>query len=345
MEQRVIQSAKKTLSQLVLSVVLSFLLVTLCWSADLPQSSAKIPRIGYLASFGSPTTAPASRQLDAFRQALKDVGYIDGKNILIEYRHPKDNPEQAPELAAELVRLKVDVFVAVDPSAIRAAKQATKTIPIVMITNQDPVAAGFVDSLARPGGNATGLTRLTRELSGKRLEILKEVVPSISRVGVLWVRPTTLGTGTSFKNYEAAADALKIQLLSLQVRRPTPDLEGAFQTAVKDRVASLITVSNAVLSPHMKTIAELAAKHRLPSMCEAVQYVDAGCLMSYASDDIEIFRRATFYVDKILKGAKPADLPVEQPTKFEFVINLKAAKQIGLAIPPNVLARADRVIR
>ena len=345
MEQRAIQNAKKPMSKLLLTVALSSLLVSLCWSAEAQPSSAKVPRIGYLADFGSPTTAPVKRQLDAFRQGLKDAGYVEGKNILIEYRHPKDNPEQTPELAAELVRLKVDVFIAVDPSAIRAAKQASATIPIIMITNQDPVAAGLVESLARPGGNATGLTRLTRELSGKRLEILKEVVPSILRVGVLWVRPTALGTGTSFKNYEAAADALKIQLLSLQVRRPNPDLEGAFQTAVKERVTALITVSNAVLSPHTKTIAELAAKNRLPSMCEAIRYVDAGCLMSYASDDLESYKRAAWYVDKILKGAKPADLPVEQPTKFELVINLKTAKQIGLTIPQSVLYRADKVIK
>jgi putative ABC transport system substrate-binding protein len=345
MEQRAMQNAKKPMSKLLLIVALSSLLVPLCWSAEPQQSSAKVPRIGYLASFGSPDASPARRQLDAFRQGLKDVGYIEGKNILIEYRHPKENPEQAPELAAELVRLKVDVVVAVDPTAIRAAKQATKTIPIVMITNQDPVAAGLVESLARPGGNATGLTRLTRELSGKRLEILKEVVPSITRVGVLWVRPTALGTGNSFKNYQAVSDALKIQLLSLQVRRPNPDLEGAFHTAVKERVTAVITVSNAVLSPHMKTIAELAAKHRLPSMCEVIRYVDAGCLMSYASDDLESFERAAVYVDKILKGAKPADIPVEQPTKFELVLNLKTAKQIGVNIPQRVLTRADRVIR
>ena len=329
----------------VVGISLCAMLFALYPVAQAQQPSTKVPRIGYMASFGSPTAAPARRQLDAFRQGLKDLGYVEGKNILIEYRHPKDNPEQAPELAADLVRLKVDVFIAVDPSAIRAAKQTTKTIPIVMITNQDPVAAGFVESLARPGGNVTGLTRLTRELSGKRLEILKEVAPSIARVGVLWVRPTALGTGTSFKNYEAAAGALKIQLLSLQVGRPNPDLEGAFQTAVKERATALITVSNAVLSPHMKTIADLAAKKRLPSMCEAIRYVDAGCLMSYASDDLESYKRAAIYVDKILKGAKPADLPIEQPTKFEFVINLKTAKQIGLTIPQKVLTRADKVIR
>ncbi len=320
--------------------------LTLCGAvAQAQQTGAKVPRIGYLTSFGSPTSSPVQRQLGAFRNGLKDLGYVEGKNILLEYRHPTDNPDQGPDLAAELVRLKVDVLIAQDPSAVRAAKQATKTIPIVMITNQDPVAAGLVDSLARPGGNITGLTRLTRELSGKRLEILKEAVPSVSRVGVLRVRPTALGTGNSFKNYQGAADVLKIQLISLQVQRPNPDVDGAFQTATKERVTALVTVSNAVLSQHMKKIAELAVKSRLPSMCEAIRYVDAGCLMSYATDDLESFERAAVYVDKILKGAKPADLPVEQPTKFELVINLKTAKQIGLSIPPNTLARADKVIR
>jgi putative ABC transport system substrate-binding protein len=342
---KVVTSQSSVVAKSVFCFALIALLFALRWSAEAQQSSAKVPRIGYLASFGSPDASPARRQLDAFRQGLKDLGYVDGKNIVIEYRHPKENPEQAPQLAAELIRLKVDTLIAVDPTAIRAAKQASTTTPIVMITNQDPVAAGLVESLARPGGNVTGLTRLTRELSGKRLEVLKEAVPSASRVAVLWVRPTALGTGTAFKNYEAAAEALKIQLQSLQVERPNPEIDGAFQVAVKARVSALVTVSNAVLRPHAQKIADLAAKNRLPSLCEASQYVDAGCLMSYSSDDAETYRRATIYVDKILKGAKPADLPVEQPTKFEFIINLKTAKQIGLTIPPNVLARAEKVIR
>ena len=243
------------------------------------------------------------------------------------------------------MQLKVDLIVAVDPSAIRAATQATKTIPIVMITNQDPVAAGLVQSLARPGGNVTGITRLTRELSGKRLELLKEVLPSISRVGVLWVEPTALGTGTAFKNYQAAVDALKIQLVSMQVNRPTPNLEEAFQAARREGVSSLTVVSHAVLMPHRERIMAHTVKNRLPSMCESRQFVEAGCLMSYNTDDNDSDRRAAVYVDKILKGANPADLPVEQPTKFELVINLKAAKQIGLTIPQSMLARADKVIR
>lgn len=324
---------------------LCVLLIALCRTSEAQQTGSKIPRIGYFASFGSFDASPARRQLAAFREGLKDVGYIEGKNIIIEYRHPKDTPEQIPEIAAELVRSKVDIIVTVDTSAIRAAKQATKAIPIVLITNQDPIAAGFVDNLARPGGNVTGITRLTRELSGKRLEVLREVVPSVSRVGVLWVRPTSLGTGNSFKNYQAAADAFRIQLVSLQVQRPEPNLEGAFQTALKERVNALVTVSNAVLSPHMKQIAELAVKNHLPSICEVSRNVEAGCLMSYAADDADSYRRAAVYVDKILKGAKPGDLPIEQPTKFELTLNLKTAKQVGVVFPQKILTRADRVIR
>jgi putative tryptophan/tyrosine transport system substrate-binding protein len=226
--------------------------------------------------------------------------------------------------------------------AIRAAKQATKTIPIVMVTTQDPVATGLVDSLARPGGNVTGLTRLTRELSGKRLELLKEVVPGISRVGALL---SAQQSGDDFKWYETPARALKIQLQLLEVRASKPDFDAAFQAAAKGHANALITIRGSVLIRYVKRIADLAIKNRLPSMHEESEFVGAGGLMSYSDSDAESFRRAAYYVDKILKGAKPADLPVEQPTKFELVINLKTAKQIGLTIPPNVLVRADRVIR
>jgi putative tryptophan/tyrosine transport system substrate-binding protein len=242
------------------------------------------------------------------------------------------------------VQLKVDVLVLSALPAIRAAEQATKTIPIVMVTTQDPVAIGLIDSLARPGGNITGLTRLTRELSGKRLELLKEMVPKISRVRVLWDADDR-GGAIGFKEYEAAARALKIQLQSLEIRGPNPDLEGAFQAATKGRVNALITITNPLLARYPKRIADLAIKNRLPSMYERAEYVEAGGLVSYSTNDPEAFRRAATYVDRILKGAKPADLPVEQPTKFEFIVNLKTAKQIGLAIPPNVLARADKVIK
>jgi putative tryptophan/tyrosine transport system substrate-binding protein len=226
---------------------------------------------------------------------------------------------------------------------IRAAKQATKTIPIVMVTTEDPVATGLIDSLARPGGNVTGLTLLTRDLTGKRLELLKEVVPTISRVGYLLA--DSPDTRIRFKEYEAAARALKIPLPSLAVQRQNPDFEGAFREAVKGRVSALITARNALLIVNRKQIADLAIKNRLPSMSERSDMVEAGGLVSYATNETDNYRRAAYYVDKILKGAKPAELPVEQPTKFEFVINLKTAKQIGLTIPQWTLTKADKVIK
>jgi putative ABC transport system substrate-binding protein len=275
---------------------------------------------------------------------LLDLGYVEGKNIYVEYRYADNNFERLPSLVAELVQLNVDGVFAVSLPAIHAVKQATKTIPIVMVTNFDPVAAGFVDSLPRPGGNLTGLTLLTRDLSGKRLELLNEVVPGLSRVAILGVAPSARESGM-FEDYEAAARALKIQLQSLEVRGPNPDLEASFQAAIKGRASALITVRNPTLTRYQRRIAELAIKNRLPSMFESTDYVEAGGLVSYAANYTAIFRRAAVYVDKILKGARPAELPVEQPTKFELVINLKTAKQIGLTIPPNVLARADKVIR
>ena len=306
------------------------------------QQPKKLPRIGYLVTVGDRSN-PASPD-KAFQQGLRDLGYIEGENIMVEYRYLEGKRDRIPSLVAELVKLNVDVLVASTPPAIRAAKQATKTIPIVIVTTNDPVATGVVDSLARPGGNITGLTRLTRDLSGKRLELLREVIPKLSRVGVLAVADPT-SAGLALKEYQAAARALKIPLQSLEVSGPSPDLEGAFRDAVKGRVSALITPSNLLLTPHRKMIADLAIKNQLPSMCEHSFYVDAGGLMSYASNDEEIFRRAAVYVDKILKGTKPADLPVEQPTKFEFVINLKTAKALNLTIPQSVLFRADRVIR
>jgi len=306
------------------------------------QQAGKVPRIGYLDSTGDPKTPQPS--VEAFRQGLRDLGYIEGKNILVEYRYAAGMTDRMPSLVAELVQLKVDVVVVSALPAIRAAKQATKTIPIVMVTTQDPVATGLVDSLARPGGNITGLTRLTRDLSGKRLELLKEVVPGISRVGVL-VDANMIDRAAAFKDYETAARALKIQLQPLEVRGPDPDFDTAFQAAAKGRVSALITITDALFSRYQKRIADLAIKNRLPSMYELTAYTEAGGLVSYAASDAESFRRAAVYVDKILKGAKPADLPVEQPTKFELVMNLKTAKQIGVTIPQSVLYRADKVIK
>jgi putative tryptophan/tyrosine transport system substrate-binding protein len=306
------------------------------------QQTKKVPRIGFLAVSGDPKTP--GPWVEAFRQGLRDVGYVEGKNISVEYRYIEGKLDRIPNLVAELVQIKVDALVLVALPSIRAAKQATKSIPIVMVATVDPVATGLVDSLAHPGGNITGLTRLTRELSGKRLELLKEVVPGASRVGVLWEADDP-AAAIAFKEYEAAARGLKIQLQSLEVRGPHPDLEGAFRDAVKGRASAIITGRSTALIPYPKKIADLALKNRLPSMFEDTEYVAVGGLMSYSANDADQFRRAATYVDKILKGAKPADLPVEQPTKFEFIINLKTAKQIGLIIPPNVLVRADRVIK
>jgi ABC-type uncharacterized transport system substrate-binding protein len=321
----------------IILLALCSLLLAPC-SAVEAQQPKKVPRIGFLVN-----TGPDAPNVEPFRKGLGDLGYIEGKNIQIEYRYI-DTPDHTPSLVKELLRLKIDVFVSGTSPAIRIAKQETSTIPIVMVIQQDPVDLKLVDSFARPNGNVTGLTLLTRDLSGKRLELLKEAVPGISRVGVLWTRPSNPGR-TAFEEYEIAARALKIPLQSLEVRSSNPNFEGAFQSATKGRVNSLIVVRTGGFFRYTKRIAELAIKNRLPSMHEGSDFIDGGGLMSYAASYGEAYRRAAVYVDKILKGAKPADLPVEQPTKFDFVINLKTAKQIGLTIPPNVLARADRVIR
>jgi ABC-type uncharacterized transport system substrate-binding protein len=322
-------------------LTLGAMLFALCVPAQ-AQQPEKVPRIGYVSNSGDANN-PGPR-VAAFRQALRDLGYFEGKNILGEYRYLEGDVNRAPAFVAELVQLKVDVLVLITLPSIRAAKQAPKTIPIVMLTTVDPVATGLIDSLARPGGNITGLTTLQRDLSGKRLELLTEVVPRISRVGVLWDE-NAQGPDIGFKEYEAAAVGLKIPLQSLAVRGPNPDFEGAFQAALNGHINAMITMNNLVLTRYRKHIADLAIKNRIPSMCEASDYVDAGGLMSYSANSPDQYGRAAVYVDKILKGAKPADLPVEQPKKFELVINLKTAKQIGLTIPSNVLSRADKVIK
>ena len=319
------------------SILVAAMLLAVAIIAE-AQQPKKVPRIGFVPGSGDSNNPGPS--VEAFRQGLQDLGYIEGKNIQIESRSMEGTVDSIPSLVAELVRLKVDVLVLVPLLAIRAAKQATKTIPIVM----DPVGTGIVDSLARPGGNITGLATLSRELGGKRLELLKEMVPTISRVGVLADADAPV-SAIAFKEYEAAASALKIRLQSLEVRGPNPDLEGAFQSATKGRANALIAVSNPLLSRYRKQIAELTIRNRTPSMCNTSTYVEAGCLMSYATNSADQYKRAATYVDKILKGTKPAELPVEQPTKFELVINLKTAKQIGVTITPNVLARADKLIK
>jgi putative ABC transport system substrate-binding protein len=301
------------------------------------QQPAKIPRIGFMVT--------AERGLELLREGLRERGYVEGKNIELVHRYVQGNTDRMPSLVAELLESKVDVLIVSSTTAIRAAQNATRTTPIVMMTNQDPVAIGLVESLARPGGNLTGVVSLTRDLSGKRLELLKEAVPKISRVGVIWASPTSLGAGNAFQNYEAAAGAFKLKLTSLQAHRPKPDIEGLLQAADKERVNALISVTNVVLNQHIKRIADFAIQKRMPLMVEQGNFVEEGGLISYAANDADRFHRAALYVDKILKGAKPADLPVEQAMKFELVINLKTAKQIGATIPQKVLARADRVIR
>ena len=301
----------------VLFVAAALLAVEVAAEAQQPK---KVPLIGYVSTTGDPSIP--GPQFEAFRQGLRDLGYIEGKNILVEYRYARESRNVFQALWPNSCNSRSMCLSLGTLTVIRAAKQATKTIPIVMVTTADPVATGLVDSLARPGGNITGLTRLSRELSGKRLELLKEVVPGISRVGVLRDADDR-GAAIAFKEYEAAARALKIALQSLEVRGLNPDFEGAFQAAAKGRANSLIAIRGPLLRRYRKRIADLAIKNRLPSMYEGNEYVEAGGLMSYAANDAEQFRRAAIYVDKILKGTKPADLPVEQPTKFEFVINLK----------------------
>jgi putative tryptophan/tyrosine transport system substrate-binding protein len=306
------------------------------------QQSLKIPRIGYVSGTGNPSNP--GPYVEALRQGLRDLGYVEGKNIAIEYRGAEGKLDLIPSLVKELVQLKVDVLVVATLPAILAARQATKTIPIVMVTSTDPIASKLVDSLARPGGNITGLSTLAQDLSGKRLELLTEVVPRLSRVAVLR-DVDSQNSAIAFKEYEATARALKIQLQSMGVQGSNPDLEGAFQAATKGRTNAIITITTANLFIQQKRIADLAITNRLPSMYQGSTWVESDGLMSYSTDDLAMYRRAATYVDKILKGTKPADLPVEQPTKFEFVINLKTAKQIGLTIPQSVLFRADRVIK
>ena len=322
-------------------LALSAMFFALCDFAE-AQQSKKIPTIGFLSSTG-PSKTPGVQE-GAFRRGLRDLGYVEGKNVVVEYRYSEGKFDRYPELVSELVQSQVDVIVVGALPAIRAAKKATKTIPIVMVTAQDPVAIGLIESLARPGGNITGFTQLTRELSGKRLELLTEVNPAVSRVGVLWYAQGESST-IGFKEYEAAALSLKIPLQSLELRLPNPDLNDTFRAAAKGRVGALVVIIVPPVFRYQGQIVDLSIKHRLPSIWERSEFVEAGGLVSYAASDEDLWRRSSVYVDKILKGAKPAALPVEQPKKFEFVVNLKTAKQIGLMIPPNVLARADRVIK
>jgi putative tryptophan/tyrosine transport system substrate-binding protein len=328
------------MKKLVLSSLLAATLAFVLGFAAEAQQPKKLYRIGILFVGSSSFYAT---WIDVFRQGLKELGYIEGKNITIDYRYAEGKADRLPSLAAELVGLKVDVIVSSSTPSVLAVKKATSTIPIVFVSISDPVASGLVASLARPGGNITGLSIVAVELSGKRLELLKEAVPSVTRVAFLWDSANP-AQAPQWKEAQAAAQALRLHLQSLEVRSSN-DFDSAFEAALRDRAQALVTTPAALLGAHLKRIVEFAAKNRLPAMYGNPQFVDAGGLMSYAPDYSAQYRRAATYVDKVLKGAKPADLPVEQPTKFEFVVNLKAAKQIGLTIPPNVLARADRVIK
>jgi len=321
------------------ALTVSALLLGLCHLAE-AQQPTKAPRIGYLAASSVTDLA----RIDAFRRGLRDLGYEEGKNIVIEHRYAEGKRDRLPALAAELVLLKVDVILTGGANATHAAKKATSTIPIVMAQSGDPVAEGFVASLAHPGGNITGLSSLAPELTGKRLELLKEIVPSLSRV-VVFGTSTSVGNSARLRETEDAAGALgiKLQYLDVLTRK---DFEISFQAAKKGRAdAVFVLVWGAILNPHRIEFAELAVKSRLPAMYQEREHVEAGGLMTYGVSEIDLNRRAAVYVDKILKGTKPADLPVEQPKKFEFIVNLKTAKQIGLTIPPNVLARAEKVIK
>jgi putative ABC transport system substrate-binding protein len=315
------------------------LLFALCAYAEAQQPKA-VPRIGVLSVASLASQAP---RYEAFRQGLRELGYVEGKNILIEYRSAEGKPDRVPELASELVRLNVNGIITAGTTVTRAARRATTAIPIVMTTVGDPIGAGLVGSLARPGGNVTGLTDFSTDLAGKRLELIKEVLPKLASVAIL-SDAETRGTGLELRDTEAAAQQLGVQPQSLEVRSLN-EFERAFGALTKGRAGALLVLSSGRFNTHRERIVKLAAKHSLASMYPQEEYVLAGGLMSYATSIPDLYRRAATYVDKILKGVKPADLPVEQPMKFELVINLKTAKQIGVTIPPNVLARADRVIK
>jgi putative tryptophan/tyrosine transport system substrate-binding protein len=321
------------------SILVAAVLLAFAVEAE-AQQAPKIPRIGYL-SGTSPSTSPDRRE--AFRQGLRELGYVEGKNIVVEYRHAEGKFDRLPALAAELVRLKVDIIVTSGPQTTGPAKRASSTIPIVMAQDPDPIGNGFVGRLARPGGNITGLATFAPELSGKQLELLKETVPKLSRVAVFGTS-TNPGNAQNLREVELAAKAFGVKLQYLDVLSPK-EIESEIRAASKGPTDAILLLPGPVLNLQRAQIASLAVKRRLPAIYPQTEYIEAGSLMYYGANTPDLFRRAANFVDKILKGAKPADLAVEQPKKFEFIINLKAAKQIGLTIPPDVLARADRVVK
>jgi len=334
---KIVSGQRFVVSKSAFCFVLGAMFFALCSSTAGAQQPKKIPRIGFLVP-GSLATYAA--RTEAFRQGLRELGYVEGKDISVEYRYANGRLEPLPDLAAELIRLKCDIIVVVGTDTTAAAKNATKEIPIVMTNAGDPVRAGFVGTLARPGGNITGLASNPSGLYGKKLELLKETLPKLNRIAIL-TDPEGPGSEAGFKETEAAAQALGLKVQLLEVRTDD-DIQEAFRAATRGHADALMVLNSSFANFYRKRIAELAIKSRLPAMYNTE---DAGFFVSYEVNRLDLFRRAATFVDKILKGAKPADLPVEQPTKFELVINLKTAKQIGLTIPPNVLARADKVIR
>ena len=327
-----------------LLLALGFLSAVLALSAEAEaQQSGKVPQIGFLTS-GSASDPRTTLSRDAFRQRLSDLGYVEGKNIKLQYRYAEGKSKRLPDLAAELVRLNVDILVGTDSTSAQVAKKSTASIPVVFTTGANPISTGLVASLARPGGNATGVTTNSPELVGKRLELLKEVVPKISRFAFLMPEGSA-GIKAMFNDAQGTAKALGVKFQLVEVKASNPDLEGAFRLMVKESIGGLVTEGPPAISFHRKRILGLAAQHRLPAIHTEQEWANDGGLLSYGANRVEPFSRAAVYVDKILKGNKPGDLPIEQPTKFDFVINLKTAKQIGLTIPPNVLARADKVIK
>jgi putative tryptophan/tyrosine transport system substrate-binding protein len=323
-------------------ILTSLISVFIIGSLAAAQQPPKIPRIGFIQS--SRTPVDPSPQLQAFRLGLRDLGYMEGKNILIESRYADGRLDRMPALVNDLVQQKVDVIVAPNNVVIRAAKEATKTIPIVMVTTVDPVVAGYVKSFAHPGENITGVANLSRDLSAKRVELLKELLPKLSHVGVLWDGDGP-GPTVAAKEYEMAARAFKLELRSFEVHGPNPNFEKAFQAVRTAHMEALIVVGNALMLQHSKQVFELATKNRLPSMTEESRYVEAGGLISYGANAADLYRRAAGFVVEILKGAKPGDMPVKLAEKFEIFINLKTAQQIGLVMPQHVLVQADKVIK
>ncbi len=325
-----------------LASLVIFVVVLVSAAAEGQQPPKPTPHVGFIVSTGAAGTP--SPMIDAFRQGLRDLGYVDGQNVMIDRRYAEGRLDKMPALVGELVHQKVDVIVAVNNVVIRAAKEATKSIPIVMISSVDPVAAGYIESFAHPGGNVTGLAWLNRDISAKRVELLKEVFPKISRLAILWDADGP-GPAVAVKEYEAATQGFKIELRSLDIHGPKPDFDKAFQTAKMMKADAVIIIGNPLMAQHAKAISDLAIKSHLPTMTEIGHYVDTGSLMSYGANLADLHRRAAGYVVDILKGAKPGDLAVKLPDKFELSVNLKTARQLDIIVPQRVLIQADKIIK